>query len=93
MLEIEEIIRSADQGRTHLNFMQRIRWTCLLCQRLCSDSFRIDEGVLGADLAQVFGLPVPLFDVVSLERTLVAGYGDKAVSELKGGHVFASKHE
>ncbi|MFI3120277.1 MAG: hypothetical protein QX203_09875 [Methylococcaceae bacterium] len=46
---------------------------------------------LGVHLTQAFGLPVPPFQIALLDDRLVDNYGGAAVSELKGGYVFASK--
>lgn len=91
MLEIEELIRPADQGRT----------TPFLC-RASDDQYYYIKGYaasvaglikewLGAHLAQAFGLPVPQFQTAFLDGNLVDCYGGLAASELKRGYVFASK--
>lgn len=91
MLEIEEIIRPADQGRT----------TPFLCNASDGNAYYIKgyaasvaglmKEWLGAHLAQAFGLPVPFFDIAFLDDRLANSYDGEAASELKGGYVFASK--
>ena len=46
---------------------------------------------MGANLAEVFGLPVPPFEIAILDSALANAYTGKAASELRGGLVFASK--
>lgn len=91
MLEIVEIIKPADQGRT----------TPFLC-KASDDQLYFVKGYaaavsglikewMGAHLAQEFGLPVPGFQIAYLDHSLVNAFGGKAITELKGGYVFASK--
>ena len=91
MLEIEELIRPADQGRT----------TPFLCRASDDQNYYVKgyaasvaglmKEWLGANLAEAFGLPVPPFEIALLNTKLVDSYGGTAASELKGGYVFASK--
>jgi hypothetical protein len=91
MLEIEEIIKPAVQGRT----------TPFLCNASDGHAYYIKgypasvtglmKEWLGANLALAFGLPVPPFEIAILDNKLADSYDGEAASELKGGYVFASK--
>ncbi|PPD04258.1 MAG: hypothetical protein CTY29_06235 [Methylobacter sp.] len=91
MLQIEQVIRPAEQGIT----------TPFLCKAHDNNYYFIKgyraniDGLikewLGAHLARAFGLEVPDFDVAYLDKQLVANYNGDAASELKAGIVFASK--
>ena len=91
MLEIEEIIKPAAQGRT----------TPFLCNASDGHAYYIKgypasvaglmKEWLGANLALAFGLPVPPFEIAILDNRLADCYDGEAASELKGGYVFASK--
>lgn len=91
MLEIEEIIKPAAQGRT----------TPFLCNASDGETYYVKgyaatiaglmKEWLGAHLAKAFGLPIPQFEIAFLDPKLVDYYGGKAVTELKGRFVFASK--
>ncbi|MEI6070029.1 MAG: HipA family kinase [Methylococcaceae bacterium] len=89
MLEIVELIRPADQGRT----------TPFLCNASDGHAYYVKgygasvaglmKEWLGANLALTFGLPVPPFEIAFLDNRLADGYDSEAASELKGGYVFA----
>lgn len=91
MLEIVEIIRPADQGRT----------TPFLCTASDGDQYFVkgyaatNLGLIrewmGANLAMAFGLEVPDFQLAYLDNALADAYDGKASSELRGGYVFASR--
>lgn len=91
MLEIVEIIRPADQGRT----------TPFLCTASDGDQYFVkgyaatNLGLIrewmGANLAKAFGLEVPDFQLAYLDNALADAYDGKASSELRGGYVFASR--
>jgi hypothetical protein len=91
VINIVEIIKPADQGRT----------TPFLCKASDGNTYYVKGHAatvaglmkewLGAHLAHSFGLPVPSFQIAFVDSELVSGFGGKAVSELKGGFVFASQ--
>lgn len=91
MLEIIEIIRPADQGRT----------TPFLCvgsdgqQYFVKGYAAANRGLIrewmGANLAKAFGLAVPDFQLAYLDQELSDAYEGKASSEIRGGYVFASR--
>lgn len=91
MLEIVEIIKPADQGRTTPFLCNASDGNAYYVKGYAASVAGLMKEWLGANLAQAFGLPVPSFQIGFLDKRLVDSYGGLATSELKGGYVFASK--
>lgn len=91
MLEIEEIIRPADQGGTTPFLCNGSDGNAYYVKGYAASVAGLMKEWLGAHLAQAFGLPVSPFQMALLDKRLVDCYGGAAASELKGGCVFASK--
>lgn len=91
MLEIVEIIKPAVQGRTTPFLCNASDGNTYYVKGYAASVVGLMKEWLGTNLAQAFGLPVPLFQIVFMDRSLVNSYGGLAVSELKGGYLFASK--
>lgn len=91
MLEIEEIIRPAVQGRTTPFLCNASDGYAYYIKGCAASVAGLMKEWLGAHLAQAFELPVPPFQIALLDDRLVENYNGPAVSELKGGYVFASK--
>ncbi|MEQ1528758.1 MAG: HipA family kinase [Methylococcales bacterium] len=91
MLEIVELIRPADQGRTTPFLCKASDGNIYYVKGYAATVGGLMREWLGAHLAKAFGLPVPKFEIAFLDSALANAYGGKAVSELKGGYVFASK--
>ncbi|QPK62878.1 hypothetical protein IVG45_18940 [Methylomonas sp. LL1] len=91
MLEIVEIIRPADQGRTTPFLCTACDGNSYFVKGYAASSIGLVKEWMGANLAQAFGLPVPEFQLAYLADALANAYEGPAASELKGGYVFASK--
>ena len=91
MLEIVEIIRPAEQGRTTPFLCKASDGRMYFVKGYAASISGLIKEWLGAHLAKEFGLPVPAFQLAEIHPDLVAYYGGKAVSELKSGCVFASE--
>jgi hypothetical protein len=91
VLEIEEIIRPADQGRTTPFLCNASDGNAYYVKGYAASVAGLMKEWLGAHLAQAFGLPVPPFQIALLDDRLADSYVGAAASELKGGYVFASK--
>lgn len=91
MPEIVEIIRPADQGRTSPFLCKASDGRLYYVKGYAASVSGLIKEWLGAHLAQAFGLPVPSFEIAFLDQTLVDYHGSLAISELKGGYVFASR--
>ncbi|NOT85661.1 MAG: hypothetical protein HOP02_12980 [Methylococcaceae bacterium] len=91
MLEIVEIIRPADQGRTTPFLCNASDGKAYYVKGYAASIAGLIKEWLGAHLAKAFELPVPPFQIAFLDDRLVDGFGGKAASELKSGYVFASE--
>ena len=91
MLEIVQIIRPADQGRTTPFLCSGCDGNNYFVKGYAASTIGLIKEWMGANLAQAFGLPVPEFQLAYLDDTLANAYDGLAAAELKGGYVFASK--
>jgi len=91
MLEIVEIIKPADQGRTTPFLCLGADGNAYYAKGYAAGISGLMKEWLGSHLACAFGLPAPLFQIAYIDPELVTAFGGKAVSELKGGYVFASQ--
>ena len=91
MLEIVEIIRPAKQGRTTPFLCNASDGYAYFVKGYAATVAGLMREWVGAHLAKSFGLPVPPFAIVYLDERLANAFGGLAVSELKGGYVFASR--
>ena len=91
MLEIVEIIRPADQGRTTPFLCSACDGMRYFVKGYPASSIGLVKEWMGGNLAKAFGLPVPEFRLAHLDDALANAYDGPQASELKGGFVFASK--
>jgi hypothetical protein len=91
MLEIVEIIRPADQGRTTPFLCSASDENRYFVKGYAASQAGLIREWMGANLAQAFGLPIPEFNLAYLPDPLANAYDGPEASELKGGYVFASK--
>lgn len=91
MLEINEIIKPADQGRTSPFLCKAFDGHLYYVKGYAASVNGLIKEWMGAHLAQAFGLPVPPFEIAFLDQILANCYGNLAITELKGGYVFASR--
>jgi hypothetical protein len=91
MLEIVEIIKPADQGRTSPFLCKASDGHLYYVKGYAASVSGLIKEWMGAHLAQAFGLPVPPFEIAFLDQALADCYGNLAITELKGGYVFASR--
>lgn len=91
MIEIVEIIRPADQGRTTPFLCTASDGNVYFVKGYPASPVGLIKEWMGANLALAFGLPIPEFQIAYLDEDLADAYEGSAASELKGGYVFASK--
>ncbi|OQK17264.1 hypothetical protein AU255_05065 [Methyloprofundus sedimenti] len=91
MLEIVEIIKPAKQGMTMPFLCNASDEHAYYVKGYAATVSGLMKEWLGSHLALAFGLPVPEFKIAFLDPDLVNCFGGMAISQLKGGYVFASK--
>lgn len=91
MLEIVEIIRPADQGRTTPFLCTAEDGHRYFVKGYAATPYGLVREWMGANLATAFGLAIPEFQLAYLDHELANAYDGEFSSELRGGFVFASR--